>query len=57
MELGKALKAWRKRARMSQEQAARALLVSLATYQSWELGRRSPDGENVKRVEKVLASG
>ncbi len=54
MDIKDRLRAWRDKAGMSQEQAARVFFVSVATYQSWERGLRAPDGINVRNVEKVL---
>ncbi|MCP4493317.1 MAG: helix-turn-helix transcriptional regulator [Gammaproteobacteria bacterium] len=48
------LREWRDAGGMSQEDAARVFLVSISTYQSWELGRREPDGRNAEKVERVL---
>jgi DNA-binding transcriptional regulator YiaG len=41
-EIGLALRAWRKRNRLSQSQAALKLKVSRRTLQEWEQGRATP---------------
>ena len=51
------LRRWREDSNLSQEQAARALLVSLSTYQSWELGRREPDEGSQPKVDRLLGTG
>lgn len=38
------LRAWRRRRKLSQTGAARALGVSVRTFQEWEQGRRQPRG-------------
>lgn len=40
--------------RLSQEDLARALLVSVATLSSWEQGRRTPTLDNAERWAKAL---
>ena len=57
MELAQQLKAWRKRARLSQEAAARALFVSVSAYQKYEQGQRVPKGSARERIDALLGEG
>ena len=55
-ETAKKLQDWRRATGLSQEAAARALLVSVSTYQSWEQGKREPQGVYADKVEAILAA-
>ena len=57
MNLAHQIKAWRKRARLSQEAAARALFVSVSAYQKYEQGQREPTGEAKRRIDALLQGG
>lgn len=48
------LRAWRERAGLKQDQAARVFGVSLQAYRNWEQGRHGPRGAAVDDVETVL---
>lgn len=48
------MKSWRKRMDWSQRQAAEALGVTLATYQSWENERRWRDGAHMPPPRTAL---
>ena len=43
-DVAPALRAWRKRQKLSQTQAALKLKISARTLQEWEQGRRHPSG-------------
>lgn len=49
------IKAWREGAGLSQEEAARALLISLSAYQKYERGARNPAGITLERINRLLA--
>ncbi len=42
--IGETLRAWRRRWRLTQPQAAAALRVKLATLRNWEQARHAPRG-------------
>lgn len=47
------LKAWRKRTKLTQVQAAEFLDVPLRSYQAWEQGRQEPDQKGP--IRKLIA--
>lgn len=53
-DLPNRLKAWRERGNLSQEEAARVLLVSVSAVQKWEAGVRLPEGDLLARIEKKI---
>jgi DNA-binding XRE family transcriptional regulator len=53
--LKKKLKAWRKKNRMVQKQAADVLGVNLRTYQGWEEGRGGNNPLSVQALELRMA--
>jgi transcriptional regulator with XRE-family HTH domain len=52
--LGKRISAARRRAGLKQADAARALGVSVQSFQQWEAGRTSPRGSRLAQLASVL---
>ena len=52
--LGKQLKALRRKAGLTQFQAAELSKISIATYVRWELGKTSPRASEIARLCEAL---
>jgi putative transcriptional regulator len=50
-----AVRAARKKLRMTQAQLAKALAVSPRTVEGWEIGRRVPGGPAMRLLEQLVA--
>lgn len=56
MNDGEAVRAWRERCRLTQEQAARRLGVTVRNFQNYESGQYAPP-ETVRRLMTAVALG
>ena len=53
-EFAQRLRAWRKKAGMTQEELANLVSVSLRTVHRWEFGERTPRMEEIQRLAAAL---
>ena len=54
--LAQRIKAWREGANLTQEELARALMISVASLQKYERGARTPHPDLLERIEAKIGA-